>query len=895
MIYDRFIAFSQKHQQGEQLYAHCPFHDDSTPSFTVNSETHLWYCHGCVEGGAEKEFVAKWYGVDTILAEKAVRHLDAKGKWLFPSDITVQNYHVALTRRTADMLALAQLGISATTINTHKLGVDDTRIVFPIFSRTGKCVNLRKYLPSYRRDDADKAPKMLNEQFLGSNPWYYPYSAFSEDEIVIVEGEKDCLIARSLGINAVTGTGGATIPKRDIELFTGKQVYVATDTDRAGNALARKYFTALVHIARGVSRIALPTKDFADYVARCKESNSEIDIMQYVAADGFANERIQSAQKVSMVEAEVLEHHERTVSIDNVIVVGAEPQVYTVPVQLSCVCNHADCKRPCALATTATSGQGMVVEVPPRYIVSFADSKDFAQTAFVFERFRCKKISTTPVEFLNVQRVIFQESASFVDGLADSTSDPRYGMYLYTDKRLDATKRYDIVATRVTDPRTQKICYVIHHADDVATHIPSPDPHEIDVFRQVAAQHDSAESLLQYYYDMWLPTLGIEGRLDLFGAILLTYCSVTEIPWKNDTIKGWLDVMCIGDTRTGKSWMVQRFVRVLQMGAYINGENARRTGVIGGMQQIGGNWIITWGAVPINDGGLLIIDEASGLSVDDVKNLSSTRSAGAVTINGIVKGEARARTRLVWLSNPRAGDNIYDYYWRGYDAFKQFIPAIEDMARFDIVVAAAREDIDEPKGVPAYQTVDFTGWRHMISQAWSVAKSNIVYAHGFEDRVRAIAREFNAEFGGGALIIGVAVHEKLLRFACAFAVLCGSFDGDKLMVTEQHVRYATEFMRMCLNKESMSYGEYVRTLKAAQAELEKHTQYVQGLLVTHRGLKLLLIARAFRGNQFQEVLGLDRETANKVLGDLCIRGLVEIAPNGSYKPVKLLTEIARKV
>jgi len=352
--------------------------------------------------------------------------------------------------------------------------------------------------------------------------------------------------------------------------------------------------------------------------------------------------------------------------------------------------------------------------------------------------------------------------------------------------------------------------------------------------------------------------------------------------------------MVIGDTRTGKSQMAQRFVKTLGMGGYINGENARRTGVIGGVQKFGDSWVVTWGAIPMNDRGLLIIDEASGLEIDDIKDLSSTRSSGAVTLNKIVKGEARARTRLLWLSNPRSGRNLSEFYWKGYGAFQEFIPVVEDQARFDLVLSAAREDVDDLVGIDSETPVKVEPWLGLFNLAWSLAAEDIKITKEVRTKVREVASQLNAELGGGPLVVGVAVHEKLLRLACAFAILCGAYDGS-LQVDVRHVEFAREFLTATLNKSSFGYGDYIREYKRAQAKKAENLDFVRLLVTAHPAIKSLLTATSFKGYQFQEILGIDRADSSKILSDLITRGLLRPGAGASYVPDKLLMEIAKQM
>lgn len=892
IIYDSFVAFDSSKTSGNQLYAICPFHAEDTPSFTVNTETEEWYCHACNIGGGPREFFMHYFDVPQKIAEYALKMFETKGKLPFPTEEDVDKWHQALLERPREIEVLSTFGISMDTINDLKLGWDDCRIIFPIKSKTGYYVNARRYLPPHRRIDGGNNMKCLHIRNLGSNR-YYPYKAFEQDTIYIVEGEKDCAAARSQGLNAVTGIGGSCIPTEEIGLFKDKTVYLMLDTDSVGLRNLENYKKLLRTVALQVKIVKLPYKDYS----MCYEQLGAFDVGEYtVSAEDFeeAQEKVQ-AQEVSLVKSEFTENLNTWMKLENMSVVGVEPRVYTIPQKLRVSCNNPNCQKMCALRATSKSSDLNLFDVDIRQMLQFVDSSDSAQDRYARKVFGCKSVNAEPEDMINVQKIIFQESASFVDGLEDASFENRYGIYLYTDYRLSATLKYNFEACRVTDPSNQQNYYVIRKAESVASTPVNVNEVNLSYFREVADKYDNALDLIQHYYDMWMPLLGIEERPDLFGAILLTYCSVTEIPWQMGLIKGWLDVMVIGDTRTGKSQMAQRFVKSLGMGAYINGENARSTGVIGGVQRFGDSWVVTWGAIPMNDKGLLVIDEASGLDVEDVKNLSSTRSSGAVTLNKIVKGEARARTRLLWLSNPRSGKNLSDFYWKGYGAFQEFIPVVEDQARFDLVLSAAREDVDILVGFDNTTPPNVDVFRNLIKLAWNLPSDNIKFQDGFAKIMRTYVRNLNDKYGGGPLVVGVAVHEKLLRLSCAFAILCGDVNNNSITVTEKHLRYAVEFFTYTLEKDSFGYNTYIKEFKRSQNKKSENMDFIRGLITLHPALKTLLSSSGFKGYQFQEILGIDRADSSKMMSDLITRGLLRITSGATYVPDKMLMDVAKQM
>ena len=66
-------------QKGKRFWGCCPFHNEKTPSFSVDSESQLYYCFGCHKGGTVFNFVMEmermeFYDAVKYLAERA--HMD---------------------------------------------------------------------------------------------------------------------------------------------------------------------------------------------------------------------------------------------------------------------------------------------------------------------------------------------------------------------------------------------------------------------------------------------------------------------------------------------------------------------------------------------------------------------------------------------------------------------------------------------------------------------------------------------------------------------------------------------------------------------------------------------------------------------------------------------------
>ncbi len=63
---DLLCGPAQMRQIGAEWIGQCPLpdHEDKTPSFTVNPEKNVWFCHGCVRGGNVITLAQRAWGID---------------------------------------------------------------------------------------------------------------------------------------------------------------------------------------------------------------------------------------------------------------------------------------------------------------------------------------------------------------------------------------------------------------------------------------------------------------------------------------------------------------------------------------------------------------------------------------------------------------------------------------------------------------------------------------------------------------------------------------------------------------------------------------------------------------------------------------------------------------
>ena len=74
-IIDVISSYIELKKRGRNFFGLCPFHDEKTPSFSVNPEKQIYKCFGCGSGGGVINFIMEIDSLDFIEAIKKLGHM----------------------------------------------------------------------------------------------------------------------------------------------------------------------------------------------------------------------------------------------------------------------------------------------------------------------------------------------------------------------------------------------------------------------------------------------------------------------------------------------------------------------------------------------------------------------------------------------------------------------------------------------------------------------------------------------------------------------------------------------------------------------------------------------------------------------------------------------------
>lgn len=829
----------------DELKVRCPFHDDRTPSCSLNVKSKLFKCHssGCGASGDVVTFLAGWLKVTRrVVVEDLSTRYGLDDQHVIGSDV-VERYHGAVWINAVLVAELRKRGVSDAAIRARRIGVNKGRVTIPIYNENGTCVNVRRYLPG-----APSRDKMKNTRGHGKVR-LYPIEQLKYDRIVVCGGEVKAIVVADLlnplGIGAVTTTGGEGYWENAFSLkLAGKDVSVCFDVDREGIDGAERVCAMVRRAAKSIRKLLLPLDvdkyphgDVNDWVGQ--EGAKASDLTRLIEeTEPWApprTEKLEQTEPVSLHLTQIVqsEHAGKRVTT-RAVVAAMDTTPYLLPSEVSVSCDRSehDLCAVCQIMAMEQEREGCRVSIPPEHpsVLSMVNAPAKEQRAAIMHAVgvpaTCKQMTYRVLSYANGEDVRLTPQLEITNQSTGQMLQPA----LYVGRGLELNTCYRVVGRVHPHPKTQQAVAVLSEAEPVTDALSSysPTDEQLDELMRLRPREWTSESIQEAldarYAELSERVTRILERDAMHALIDLAYHSVMLIPLNGQVVKGWVEVLVLGDTAQGKTETAMRLREHYGLGEKVECKNASVAGLLGGLQQMGSRWFVSWGAIPTHDRRLVILEELKGAHQEVIAKLTDMRSSGVAEIPKIERRRTHARTRIIALSNPRS-DHPLNAYSFGIEAVKELVGGPEDIRRFDAVLVVRSSDVDVAKINREHRKADdsaprmFTSGlcRSSVLWAWTRTPDQVLYD---DETYAATARTAAAmcdEYDDSVPIVDRgSMRFKLARLATSLACLTFSTDEERerVIVRPCHVEWVQRFLDAHYSGEAIGYKRYTEDVRA---------------------------------------------------------------------------------
>lgn len=850
------LIFPEINPDSEETQVCCPFphltanneiYYETNPSAGVNLEKRVFHCFSCGQGLTENQFIAKYMGIDEVSAAALRVTLD-----------TDKNYEywdacLGFENERAKDYVINELGISEKVINELKLklgGTSGYQIEFPLFL-FGQLVDVSNY-------ESGRHPKTIRwKQSLSG--LIAPYDIWKDDKrpTIICAGEKDMAIARSKGFNAITISGGeGTLPKYFGNDFTDREIYIVYDNDQTGKKGAVKVAKYLLKFTDRVKVIDISNicmekgEDLWDFFM--KYNKTAKDLVTIVKnTPYFTLEAIQDEYKTleSLIESTKAEYFEKIVKCNVQVVATLEAQ-YALPTSITAIKTKNDGTEQQNTMVAGETRNWTLEESNLRDILYLMDNK-------LSERKINENIKTILLKIpmsessvsikISAQTTVYKCTVTdYFETTDDDIKVSEHEAYCI-GLQLDSGKKYKIKYTLVPHPyQGGKLTMVIIGAESAEDTVDQfkITPNKIELLKQFQVE-DTLENKMEELIERCKGIVNANYNETLLKTIDLWYNTPLMFKvGKMEPVRAALDAIVVAESRVGKSTTADALKKLYGLGAVVSfaGSAATEAGLIGGSKLVNGNYQTKAGIIPQMHKNAIIFEEIGKANADILKSLTDIRSSGAVRI-ARVSGffELPARVRMLSLTNTKAGKQPrpISSYPNGIEILTDLIGTPEDIARYDIMCIIGdkgTKEIDpfyepkEPFSKESYQT--------RIRWIWSRKPEDIIITKEIYSLVVKYANKLNKDFNSYIKVFGTEAWKKIMRVAIAIAGYVVSTDETftKLIVNEDHVKYAVNYMISLYDNPTFRFREFVREEQSYTDIDDESIKILQELFVKHSTL-----------------------------------------------------------
>jgi hypothetical protein len=847
-----------------------------------------------------------------VLADLSTRYAMDVSKIVDP--ITVERFHAAIWAAGPLLRELASRGVTKDIIRKYRIGEREGRITIPVKNETGLFVNVRRYLPG-----APGNEKMRNTPGHGKIR-LYPIEQLEYDELVLCGGEIKAIVAanelNSHGIGAISTTSGeGNWDPSFTQKFQGKKVWVCMDVDDGGREAAKTHCTILSRVTRWIGNLVLPLDvdkyphgDINDYVGVEKKQLLPLlrDTKEWAAdkTTVLVKEDPTVVELTAAVDARIAEKRIKF----SAVVSAMDTAPYVIPREVNVECDRS--QKECAACNVYVGKDDDTYVVPDESaaILEMIATHRIQQRESLMRALgiptTCKICDFSVKTYYNAEDTRLSPQLEITNRNSDRIMQPA----VCVGHGLELNESYEFVGRMYPHPKTQQSTLLLSShetTEDALSTYECKNLERLEIFQPRTWTVDEIASKLDHIYtDLEANVTRIFQRRDLHLAIDLAYHSPLLMKFDDRVVKGWSEVLVLGDSSQGKSETALNYIRHYGLGEKVECKNATVAGLLGGLQQMGNRWFVTWGVIPTHDKRLVVLEELKGASQEVIARLTDMRSSGIAEIPKIEKRRTHARTRLVALSNPRR-DRPLSAYNFGVEAVKELIGGLEDIRRFDLTLLVSSSDID-PATLNVLQRQrpkvehTYTGelCRSLILWAWTRTANHVTFELDAIEFILESATGMSEKFSDTIpLIDRGSARYKLARLSAALAARTFSKgQDDSLCVKKCHVEYVVSYVDRLYSNTTFGYAAYTSAINTTSRlqNADSIKKHLTEMPFPRDFVEQLLHSNKIDLQDIQDWCAWDRMEASRTLSFL-VRRHALVRDGRSYRKTSTFIEFLRSL
>lgn len=799
---------------------------ENIPSAHVNTTKQVFNCKACDRSYNEQTFIQAITGCSQEERYKLVE--------LFKRDLdTIEQWKALMKLSDETKQRALDLGISEEVINELHIktptGETDT-IAFPV-TMYGSIVDIRIY-------DPGRNPKIRSLKG-ATNGMILPFDLWRESKItrttILCAGEKDMAIARSHGLNAITFTGGEKSLTKLPNFFKGRKVAICYDNDEAGRQGAIKVANQLIGYAKEVKVVTNfhevckeRGEDITDYFV--KYGKTREDLIECIQQTPVYEPQIEESPELSEDGAypvvdlyEASQKHVGEVVQSNIQVVAVSETAYRAPKTIKVI----KTKQADGAINTLDTGDTITWELSPKQCDSllYLIDNNLKQTQIAenIRKYIIKKPAERNLDIKVPEEVtVYKVSVTDLFETVEKDVQPMEYVGYSVGIKLESGKKYQIKYKLVPHPlHGNQLTMIILEAKQASDSLSSfqLDEKTINNLKVISNLGETVEDKVKKLVEMNKSFIGYDGINDLIEVIDLSFNTPLRFNFgRVKNIRGYLDTLIIGESRTGKSSTADALRKLYGLGTFTSlaGNSATIPGLVGGSSKsTSGTMQTRAGVIPQNHTGLIIFEEFGKSNKDVLKELTDIRSSNEVRI-ARVSGTTvlPALVRMIALTNTKTNGEIKPIasYPNGISIVTELVPTAEDIARYDIILVLS--DTGKLEIDPLWEPIEPLPeecYRDRIRWIWTRTAEQIKIAPELEKYIVEESNKLNKLYPSHIKLFGTECYKKISRLAAAVAgyVVSASDDYQEIIVTKECIDYAVKKLQQLYDNPTFKFKEYV--------------------------------------------------------------------------------------